>query len=81
MDGREALPTARMSIQTGESYEFTSPEIPGYIAVKKKIMGVNHGRNEEWTEIYIPNGVILIEEHETPLYAGITQIHEGLCGE
>ena len=84
-DGTEAAETYTAEIRTGEDYDITSPEIPGYIAVKVRISGTNPGRSEEYTVVYIPAGeyakITGMDEYEAPTGLEGTWIQNGICFE
>lgn len=80
-DGTEIQAPYRQTVRTGEEYDVISPVIPGYKASLLRVTGMNHGRNEEYTVLYIPEDWVIITEPETPLYAGETQIQIGICEE
>lgn len=53
-DGRTAAPPYQAKLRTGESYDVESPEIEGYKTLKVRITGVNPGRDEQFTVVYVP---------------------------
>ena len=80
-DGTEIRAPYRQTVRTGEKYDVISPVIPGYKASMLRVAGTNHGRDEEYTVLYIPEDWVIITEPDTPLYAGETQIQIGICEE
>jgi hypothetical protein len=80
-DGTEIRAPYRQTVKTGEKYDIISPVIPGYKASMLRVAGTNHGRDEEYTVLYIPEDWVIITEPDTPLYAGETQIQIGICEE
>lgn len=81
LDGTEVLEPIRVTIRAGEEYDYGSPEISGYIAIRVRVNGANPGRDEQYTVLYVPDDSVIIPEEKTPLYPGITQIHMGICFE
>jgi hypothetical protein len=53
--------------------------------VKQKITGTGKGRDEQYTVIYIPagkaEGLLSIEDYETPTYLDNTYVQIGICFE
>ena len=82
--GAKATGTYSEIIRTGESYLVESPEIPGYRALRARVSGENPGRNEAYTVIYVPadqEDYTTIEDYETPLNPGYTDLQIGVCAE
>ena len=83
-DGSEAAPAYKTEIRTDESYTVYSPKVPGYKTKRLKITGVNPGRDEEYTVIYLPEGqqgFANIDEYDTPLNPGFNDLQVGVCAE
>ena len=56
--------------------------IPGYRAVKLRISGTNPGKDEVYTVIYVQEDnteYIDMDDYETPLNPGFTDIQIGVC--
>ena len=83
-DGTEASPTYGTAIQTGDPYVVRCPVIPGYRTMIQKITGVNPGRDEAYTVIYVPDGGdddSGISRYQTPLNPGCNDLQIGVCAE
>ena len=83
-DGSEAAPAYKTEVRTDETYTVYSPKIPGYKTKRLKITGVNPGRDEEYTVIYLPEdqqGFANIDEYDTPLNPGFNDLQVGVCAE
>ena len=84
LDGTEISAAYSTEVRTGDSYGVDSPVIPGYRAVRVRIAGVNPGRNEEYTVIYVPEDqteYANIDSYETPLNPGNNNLQTGVCAE
>ncbi len=81
LDGTEVREPIRVTIRTGEEYDYESPEIPGYIAIRMRVKGSNPGRDEQYTVLYVREDSKPIPEEKTPLFPGTTQIQMGICFE
>ncbi len=80
LDGTEAAPTYEALVRTGTEYDVVSPLIPGFKTLMLRVTGVNPGRDEQYTVIYIP------EDQEfgslpKPLDLGGTVMQKGVCVE
>lgn len=83
-DGTEAAPAYKTEVRTDEAYTVFSPKIPGYKTKRLKIKGVNPGRDEGYTVIYLPEdqeGYANIDEYDTPLNPGFNDLQVGVCAE
>ena len=83
-DGTEASKTYETDVHTGEAYHVYSPKIEGYRASRLKISGVNAGRNEQYTVIYLPDDgkeYASIDDYDTPLNPGYNDLQIGVCFE
>ena len=79
-DGRTAAPTYHVKLRTGENYDVESPEIEGWKPVRLRVTGVNPGRDEQFTVIYVPEDVEL-GDPPTPLGLERTFMQVGVCVE
>ena len=80
-DGKKAAETYEKTVLTGEEYDVPSPEIKGYTAIKIRITGVNPGRDEEYTVLYVPEGTKVQPDHDTALGLETTYLQIGVCFE
>ena len=81
LDGTKAADTYGKTVLTGEEYNVGSPDIPGYVAMRIKVEGKNPGRDEEYTVIYVPEGMTVIPDPDTPLGLETTYLQIGICYE
>lgn len=79
-DGSEVAATYQTPIKTGEKYDVASPAVPGYKPVYLRKAGVNPGRDEEYTVLYVPENQEL-EDLPTPMGLGWTVMQIGICFE
>ena len=82
VDGREASPAYTTEIRAGESYTLRSPKLTGYRTKRLMITGVNPGRDEIFTVIYVSEDVeeyTNIDDYETPLNPGYIDLQIGVC--
>ena len=83
-DGTEAAEAYETEIRTGETFEVESPMIPGWRPVRLKVSGVNAGRDENYTVIYVPEDTgdcADMDDLRTPLDLGDAYFQAGLCAE
>ena len=84
-DGTEAAETYEREIKTGEAFDTESPAIPGWRPVRLRVSGVNSGRNENYTVIYVPEGsgeYTDMDDFRTPADLGDGYcIQAGICAE
>lgn len=83
-DGTEAAEAYEREILTGENFEAESPAIAGWRPVRLKVSGVNSGRNENYTVLYVPEdtaGVVDMDDLRTPADLGDVYIQAGICAE
>ena len=83
-DGTEVAETYETDIRTGEPFEVVSPTIPGWRPVRLKVAGVNSGRNENYTVIYVPEDtadVTDMDDLRTPAGLGDAWFQAGICAE
>ncbi len=83
-DGSEATPAYTTEIRAGESYTVRSPKLEGYRTKRLKITGVNPGRDEIFTVIYVSEELgeyTNIDDYETPLNPGYHDLQVGVCAE
>ena len=81
-DGTEATTAYRTEVRTGERYRVGIPDIEGYRTLRGTITGVNPGRDESYTVIYIPEGqggFTGIDDYDTPLNPGYNDLQVGIC--
>jgi hypothetical protein len=62
-----------------DPYDILSPVIEGYKATLLRVTGNMPGRNVEFTVIYVPDDLVLIEEIDTPLGLGRVVVNVGDC--
>lgn len=79
LDGSKASAEYEETILSGEKYDIPSPKIPGYIAKRVRVTGINPGRNEEYTVLYVPEGTTVIDDPDTPLGLEKTYMQIGIC--
>lgn len=79
LDGSTAAPTITGVYRKGDPYDILSPVIEGYKATLLRIAGNMPGRNVEFTVIYVPDDLVLIEEIDTPLGLGRVVANVGDC--
>ena len=79
-DGRTAAPAYQAKLQTGEYYDVESPVIDGYKTLTLRRTGVNQGRDEQFTVIYVPEDEEL-GDPPTPLGLELTFMQVGVCVE
>lgn len=83
-DGTEAAEPYRTEICTGEAFDAESPAISGWRPVRLRISGVNSGRNENYTVIYVPEDTTDcadMDDLRTPADVGETYFQVGICAE
>ena len=83
-DGTEAAETYETDIRTGEAFDVPSPAIPGWRPVRLKVSGINSGRNENYTVIYVPEDttdVTDMDDLRTPADLGDAWFQAGICAE
>ena len=83
-DGTEAAEAYEREVLTGENFEAESPVIAGWRPVRLKVSGVNSGRNENYTVLYVPEdtaGVVDMDDLRTPADLGDVYIQAGICAE
>ena len=79
-DGSPAAPTVRQTLRAGAPYAVVSPAIPGYTASQLIVRGTMPARDLTVKVIYVPgNGLVIIEEFETPLGLGQQYMNVGDC--
>ena len=69
---------------TGEGFEKESPAIAGWRPVRLKVSGVNSGRNENYTVLYVPEdtiGAVDMDDLRTPADLGDVYLQVGICAE
>ena len=85
LDGKKAAETSQLQVMTGEAYRVYTKPIEGYQPLKMRISGVNPGRDEQYTVIYVPEdemaGLVMMEDYETAGYVGETCVQIGICFE
>ena len=83
MDGRTASATYRGTYTAGEAYNVVSPSIPGYRATMASVSGIMPNRSVVATVIYVQNddqdGLVILEDLDTPLGIGRVNINVGEC--
>ena len=72
-DGTQAAETYTAVMLPGDLYDISSPKIDGYNPTEEHITGVNPGRNEQYTVIYVPDDAETDKE-EPPVYLDKTCI-------
>ena len=83
-DGTEVVPPYGQRIHTGEEYNIESPQIDGYKPVILAVTGVNPGRDEYYTVIYVPedyDDFVGMDHWDEPMGLGETTFQIGLCAE
>ena len=83
-DGTEAAEAYEREILTGEGFEKESPAIAGWRPVRLKVSGVNSGRNENYTVLYVPEdtiGAVDMDDLRTPADLGDVYLQVGICAE
>ena len=86
-DGQTAAPTYTEQLETGTSYNITSPGISGYTPSIYVVSGIMPARDVMYTVIYVPSGdpgdperpMLTIEDYETPLGLGASIMNVGVC--
>ena len=81
LDGTKAAETYSGTVLTGEQYSIESPNIPGYVALKIRIAGTNPGRDEQYTVLYVPEGMTVVPDPDTPTGLDTTYLQIGICYE
>ncbi len=83
-DGTEAAEPYETTIRTGESFDTESPVVPGWRPVRLRVSGVNSGRNENYTVIYVPEDAtdcVDMDDLRTPADLGEAYFQVGICAE
>jgi len=80
-NGNTAAETHYSVHQAGDAYDVVSPVIEGYRATILEVEGVMPARNMEYTVIYIPNDLEILDDLETPLGVGQVFVNLGDCVE
>lgn len=83
-DGTEAAEPYETEIRTGESFDTESPAVPGWRPVRLRVSGVNSGRNENYTVLYVPEGTegcVDMDDLRTPADLGDAYFQAGICAE
>ena len=71
-------------IRTDEAYDVESPEIEGWKPVRLRVTGVNPGRDEYYTVLYVPEDWTDykdMDDYNTPLDLGEYSLQIGVCAE
>lgn len=76
-DGTQAAETYTAVMLPGDLYDIPSPNIEGYKPTSERISGVNPGRNEQYTVIYIPKDADT-DNDEQEVYLDRTCIQIGI---
>ena len=84
-DGTQAYEDYVEVIRVGNKYSVTSPHIDGYIASDKIVHGIMPKRNVEYTVFYFSRTIIMqmisLNDYETPLGLGASNMNVGICVE
>ena len=84
IDGTDFGFVHQQQIRTDEAYDVESPAIDGWKPVRLRISGVNPGRDEYYTVIYVPDDWTDyrdMDDYTTPLDLGDYSLQAGVCGE
>ena len=79
LDGTQAANTIMRNYTAGAAYNIASPAIEGYRAIPAYVTGTMPANNLTITVLYLPNGLQIIEDYETPLGLGQAFINIGDC--
>ena len=83
-DGTEAAEPYETEIRTGEPFDTESPAIPGWRPVRLRVSGVNSGRNENYTVLYVPEDTadcVDMDDLRIPADLGDAYFQAGICAE
>ena len=84
IDGSDLGFVHEQKIRTGEAYDVESPVIEGWKPVRLRVTGVNPGRDENYTVIYVPDDWTDyrdMDDYNTPLDLGDYVLQVGVCAE
>lgn len=84
IDGSDLGFVHEQKIRTDEAYDVESPVIDGWKPVRLRITGVNPGRDENYTVIYVPDDWTDyqdMDDYNTPLDLGDYTLQVGVCAE